>query len=90
MYIYSKKQEIVMYQLTKEVVHIKHRINLHIRGAVAIHIIDNVLVVHNLDSRVSMLFDIKEKDLSFPIAAPLPIGILNLNNASSSQIDICI
>ncbi len=41
-----------------------------------VHIVDNVLLVHNIESKVTMMFDIKsKKDLGgFPVASPLPLS----------------
>lgn len=41
-----------------------------------VHIVDNLLLVHNIDSKVTMMFDIKsKKDLGgFPVASPLPLS----------------
>jgi hypothetical protein len=100
-HIYNKKQELVLYHLTKDNVIKKLGIDLHTNGTVFVHVIDNLLITHNVEQKVSMLFDIKAKNaqeefIAFPLAAPLPLSPFpnltgevknNNNNNSSSNFD---
>jgi len=67
--------EIVLYQLSRETVIKAFTLNLHSPSPVQLQIIDHLIVVHNMYAKIIMIFDIKEADLSFPIAAPLPLGV---------------
>jgi len=51
-HINAAKKELVLYQLTKDLV-VKHLIiDLHTDGAVFVHVIDNILLAHNIDQKV--------------------------------------
>lgn len=75
-HVHSNRKELVLYQLTKETVIRRIRLDLLTAGTSYIHIVDNLLLVHNKTSRVTMMFDIKsKKDMgSFPVASPLPLS----------------
>ena len=48
----SAKQELAPYQLTRDLI-IRHPpISVHTSGQIALHVIDNLLIVHNIDSKV--------------------------------------
>eukprot|EP01126_Amoeba_proteus_P037478 TRINITY_DN3868_c0_g2_i1.p1 TRINITY_DN3868_c0_g2~~TRINITY_DN3868_c0_g2_i1.p1 ORF type:complete len:674 (+),score=147.45 TRINITY_DN3868_c0_g2_i1:760-2781(+) len=73
----SKK--LLLYQMTVEKVDLVLRIQLSTAGPVGLSIIDNLIVVHHLEQQVSMIYDIKlrnleENTLDFPVAAPLPLS----------------
>jgi hypothetical protein len=44
--------ELSLYHMTRETVAKSASVNLHTNGAVAIHVVDNILVAHNLDHKV--------------------------------------
>eukprot|EP00005_Dracoamoeba_jomungandri_P012886 CAMPEP_0174270954 /NCGR_PEP_ID=MMETSP0439-20130205/46345_1 /TAXON_ID=0 /ORGANISM="Stereomyxa ramosa, Strain Chinc5" /LENGTH=374 /DNA_ID=CAMNT_0015360651 /DNA_START=828 /DNA_END=1952 /DNA_ORIENTATION=+ len=48
--------------------------DLRTSGAVNLLVVDNLLVVNDCDSKISMLFDIKSGDTDYPIAGALPIA----------------
>eukprot|EP00026_Physarum_polycephalum_P003493 Phypoly_transcript_03505.p1 GENE.Phypoly_transcript_03505~~Phypoly_transcript_03505.p1 ORF type:complete len:433 (+),score=52.61 Phypoly_transcript_03505:77-1375(+) len=75
-HVHSRRKELVLYQLTKEAVIPRTRLDLLTAGTSYIHIVDNLLLVHNNTSRVTMMFDVKsKKDMgSFPVASPLPLS----------------
>jgi len=77
--IHIKKQELVLHQLNREQVTQTLTINLHTTGSVDVHVIDNLIITHNRDQQISMIFDIKLREeegnnLGFPVAAPLPLS----------------
>lgn len=51
-HIYNKKQELVLYHLTKDNVIKKLGIDLHTNGTVFVHVIDNLLITHNVEQKV--------------------------------------
>jgi hypothetical protein len=53
-FINSAKQEIVLYQLTREIVIKRSSITIHTSGQVAIQVVDNLLIVHNIDTKVTL------------------------------------
>mmetsp|Transcript_30704 Transcript_30704/g.70779 ORF Transcript_30704/g.70779 Transcript_30704/m.70779 type:complete len:723 (+) Transcript_30704:80-2248(+) len=67
-------QELIVYQLGRDAVARHSVINLYTAcDRFAVSVIDNLLVVHNTDSQITMLFDIHSKN-KLPVAAPLPLG----------------
>ncbi len=65
-----------MYQLGKEAVGRLCTINLFTAcEQFAVSVIDSLLVVHNTDSNITMVFDVwLQQWNSHPIVAPLPLG----------------
>jgi hypothetical protein len=63
-----------------------HRERSHILLYHKIHIVDNLLLVHNNTSRVTMMFDIKSRKGTdrFPVASPLPIALPYLFHKTTS------
>jgi len=61
-------------RVSKEGITKSYIIDLYINGAIAIHVVDNLLLVHNTDSKVTMIYDIKEEDLKYLVGAPLPLA----------------
>ena len=53
-YISEKNQEIMLYQILKEAVILAYKINLHLDGPIGLNVIDNILIVHNLSSKVKI------------------------------------
>lgn len=56
----------------------KLEINIHTKGNVDISVVDNLLIVHCITEKVSLIYDILAEGplfscIEFPIAAPLPI-----------------
>ncbi len=66
-----------MYQLGKDAIGKLCTINLFSAcDHYAVSVIDNLLAVHNTDSRISMIFDVwLQQWTNHPIAAPLPLVI---------------
>eukprot|EP01121_Diplochlamys_sp_Union-15-3_P008527 TRINITY_DN2264_c0_g2_i1.p1 TRINITY_DN2264_c0_g2~~TRINITY_DN2264_c0_g2_i1.p1 ORF type:complete len:638 (-),score=93.50 TRINITY_DN2264_c0_g2_i1:4-1917(-) len=88
-HINSSNRELVLYQLTKDSVSKKLVIDVHTEGTVRISVIDNILVSHSIETKVSMMFDIKlreqkETKINFPLAAPLPISPTKINQVQIS------
>ena len=75
-YIFAARQELLVYQLGKEAIGKLCTVNLFSAcDSYAVSVCDDVLVVHNTDSRITMLFDVwLQQWTSHPIAAPLPLG----------------
>uniref|UniRef100_A0A6B2KYX7 Uncharacterized protein n=1 Tax=Arcella intermedia TaxID=1963864 RepID=A0A6B2KYX7_9EUKA len=69
----ASKRELVLYHLSNHSVVAKHHIDLHTDGIINLSVIDNLIIAHNIDQQISMIFDIKLKELNFPAAAPLPL-----------------
>ena len=63
----------LLYQLFKDFVVRKFALNLYSRQ-VALSVVDNLLLVHSLDSHVVLLFDIKI-NAQYPVTAPLPLAV---------------
>jgi regulator of MON1-CCZ1 complex len=74
--ICAPRQELVVYQLGKEAVGRLCTINLFTAcEQFAVSVIDSLLVVHNTDSNITMVFDVwLQQWNSHPIVAPLPLG----------------
>eukprot|EP01130_Rhizamoeba_saxonica_P017512 TRINITY_DN8507_c0_g1_i3.p1 TRINITY_DN8507_c0_g1~~TRINITY_DN8507_c0_g1_i3.p1 ORF type:complete len:488 (-),score=102.44 TRINITY_DN8507_c0_g1_i3:23-1486(-) len=88
-YINRESHELVLYLLSKEKVSRKVEIDLVTPGMVNLSIVDNLLISHNIEHKISMVFDIKlprernsqlivgpqpEHRINFPVAGPLPIS----------------
>ena len=71
--------------MTRETVTKSASVNLHTNGAVAIHVVDNILVAHNLDHKITLLFDIREPDHF--VAAPLPLAPWSSSEPDAPQIE---
>jgi hypothetical protein len=76
----KSSRELVLYHLSKDKTTPKYTIDLtHIPAITAFSIIDNLIVTHNADQQVSMIYDIQIKDPQHPqkipylVVAPLPI-----------------
>eukprot|EP01128_Nolandella_sp_AFSM9_P005846 TRINITY_DN2910_c0_g1_i1.p1 TRINITY_DN2910_c0_g1~~TRINITY_DN2910_c0_g1_i1.p1 ORF type:complete len:805 (+),score=138.20 TRINITY_DN2910_c0_g1_i1:28-2415(+) len=80
-YINSRRNKLILYHISKDRVTPKLSIDLHTSGPVQVSVLDSLIVTHNLDQQVSIMFDIKlhspqdgdARSISFPIAAPLPL-----------------
>eukprot|EP00164_Ancoracysta_twista_P010789 GFYU01016405.1.p1 GENE.GFYU01016405.1~~GFYU01016405.1.p1 ORF type:complete len:738 (+),score=165.60 GFYU01016405.1:47-2260(+) len=73
-YVNETRRELVLFLLEKDAVSRKYVINLHAEGSYAVSVHDNMLFVHNLESKVVMFYDIK-KDTQSPVVPPLPLGV---------------
>eukprot|EP00286_Rhodomonas_abbreviata_P012490 CAMPEP_0181318796 /NCGR_PEP_ID=MMETSP1101-20121128/17203_1 /TAXON_ID=46948 /ORGANISM="Rhodomonas abbreviata, Strain Caron Lab Isolate" /LENGTH=754 /DNA_ID=CAMNT_0023426301 /DNA_START=195 /DNA_END=2462 /DNA_ORIENTATION=+ len=75
-YVFAARQELIIYQLGKEAIGKLCTINLFSAcDHYAVSVMDNLLVVHNTDSKITMIFDVwLQQWTSHPIAAPLPLG----------------
>ncbi|EKX47432.1 hypothetical protein GUITHDRAFT_106875 [Guillardia theta CCMP2712] len=75
-YVFAKRQEMIVYQLGKDAIGRLCTINLYSAcDNYALSIVDNLLIVHNLDSKITLIFDIWLMQWSdHPVAAPLPLG----------------
>ena len=84
----SNKEEIILYQLTREIVIKRTTIPIHTKGQITIQIVDNLIVIHNIETKVAMMFDIKDLDnIDFPVAAPLPIYTYS-NDTQQYEIEV--
>ncbi len=61
-----------LYTLSKDSIKPGVNLNLNSKAAVAINVVDNLIAVHNLDAKVTFLFDLQWTD-AFPLAGPLPM-----------------
>jgi hypothetical protein len=82
-HVNNARRELVLYQLAKEGVIKRLSIHLHAQGTVFLHTIDNLLITHHIEQKVSMLFDIRARNpedntIPFPLAAPLPLAPFTL------------
>eukprot|EP00658_Telonema_sp_P-2_P018721 TRINITY_DN17332_c0_g1_i2.p1 TRINITY_DN17332_c0_g1~~TRINITY_DN17332_c0_g1_i2.p1 ORF type:complete len:692 (+),score=176.60 TRINITY_DN17332_c0_g1_i2:116-2191(+) len=66
------RKRLLIFEVQPKQVTKRYAINLHSHENVAVSVVDNLIVVHNLGSKVSMLFDVHSKE-DFPISAPLPM-----------------
>jgi len=83
-YIPVRHRQVSFYQFHRDSVAIAFSITLHFDGDVAISVLDNVVVVHSLDSKLVLLYDIEEEDFSFPVVAPLPLASFHSNRKGES------
>jgi hypothetical protein len=67
------KRQLHLYQMNRESVTLSTVIDLHTEGKVVVHVVDNLLVCHNIQKKISSIFDIREEE-SF-VAAPLPMVV---------------
>ena len=61
-----------MYLVTKDAVKPCVNLNLSSKAPVAVNVVDNMVAVHNLEAKVTFLFDLQWND-TFPLAGPLPM-----------------
>ncbi|KAL3913492.1 MAG: hypothetical protein SGPRY_007960, partial [Prymnesium sp.] len=73
-HIDAERQQLHLYQLFKDFVVRKFSLAIYSRHA-ALSVVDNLLVVHALDSKVALIFDVKINS-QFPVTAPLPLAVL--------------
>jgi Regulator of MON1-CCZ1 complex, C-terminal len=73
-YIDPHRQRVTLFQYNRGQVLLLGHYLTHTQGPVALHVVDNLLVVHNLESKIPMLFDLRTKEKDFPVVAPLPLG----------------
>jgi hypothetical protein len=67
--------ELRFFQITRtEVLAKRTRIDFVLGGPVALQVLDNLLVLHSLSHRITMLFDVKDHEGVSPIP-PLPVGV---------------
>eukprot|EP01112_Ceratiomyxa_fruticulosa_P015060 TRINITY_DN4383_c0_g1_i1.p1 TRINITY_DN4383_c0_g1~~TRINITY_DN4383_c0_g1_i1.p1 ORF type:complete len:901 (+),score=199.61 TRINITY_DN4383_c0_g1_i1:154-2703(+) len=87
-HINSHRGSIELFQLTKQAVLRRGRLDLFTSGASHIHVIDNLLLIHNIESKVSLIFDIRgwARDMAgFPVASPLPLSAVPYNFKDDSS-----
>ena len=80
-HIEPEKQVIHLYQLFKDFVMRKYSLSIYSRHA-TVSVSDNLLIVHALDSKVALIFDVKINS-QFPVTAPLPIATVAADGFSS-------
>jgi len=66
------KKQLHLYQMNRESVSLSASINLSDEGNVIVHVVDNLLVCHNLKKQITSIFDIREEESV--VAAPLSPG----------------
>ena len=71
-HVEPERQQVHLYQLFKDFVVRKYCLAIYSRQA-AVSVSDNLLIVHAIDSRVCLIFDLRI-NAQFPITAPLPIA----------------
>ena len=52
MHLHSSRHQMVVYQLAANGVEKVHSTDLRTTGAVSVHVVDNLLVIHDSDSKV--------------------------------------
>ena len=62
-----------LYTLTKEAVKPAMDLNLSSKAPCAVNVVDNIIAVHNMEAKVTVLFDIQWIDPCHPISGPLPM-----------------
>ena len=70
----TERQQVHLYQLFKDYVVRKYALAVYSSSA-SVSVSDNLLIVHALDSKVALIFDLKI-NTQFPITAPLPIATI--------------
>jgi hypothetical protein len=77
LYVNSKIGKIEVYQFdiaNRAFIKNKQYIDLIPECSHAVHVVDNLLVVHNLDAQFSKLFDFSVKPLTEPVCKNLPMN----------------
>jgi hypothetical protein len=94
MIIDSASSLLRLYSLTKDAVKPAMTLNLSSKAPVAVNVVDNLIAVHNLEAKVTFLFDLQWND-TFPLAGPLPMveapassGMLNINGSGAGPADL--
>eukprot|EP01133_Synstelium_polycarpum_P002916 gene2916-3350_t len=69
--IYGDQRQITFYELTLETVYKSQVIKLLLPGANHIHFVDNIIIVHHHENKISMVYDLKmlKEPSNFPISA---------------------
>ena len=84
LYVDSTAANILLYQITSNDITFKYNLSFMLPASstnIKLSLIDNLLLVHNVESHITMLFDIKDQDVlrtnnldtHYPLVAPLPI-----------------
>ena len=81
----TAKRQLHLYQMNKESVTRSIEIDTHTEGASRLHVIDNLLICHNIQKKLSLIFDIREEE-SF-VAAPLPMNSIYFKNNNNNNDD---
>eukprot|EP00298_Acanthocystis_sp_HF-20_P006716 c16492_g1_i3.p1 GENE.c16492_g1_i3~~c16492_g1_i3.p1 ORF type:complete len:375 (+),score=91.94 c16492_g1_i3:43-1167(+) len=83
LHIDTSSKRVIVYRIFKDIiVRSSQEIDLY-SESVAISIVDNILVIHNVDTKISMIYDLKIP--KFPFLNPLP---LYLPPSSLSETDL--
>eukprot|EP01114_Cavostelium_apophysatum_P014998 TRINITY_DN4005_c0_g1_i1.p1 TRINITY_DN4005_c0_g1~~TRINITY_DN4005_c0_g1_i1.p1 ORF type:complete len:705 (-),score=193.70 TRINITY_DN4005_c0_g1_i1:47-2161(-) len=69
----SASKEIAFYQVTREVVIKRQVLPLYTSSPVYTQVWDNLLIVHNLETKVAMVYDVRDKEAAIPVGLPLPL-----------------
>ncbi|KAL1527343.1 hypothetical protein AB1Y20_016013 [Prymnesium parvum] len=70
-----EEQQLYLYQLFKDFVVRKYALPIYSSHA-ALSVVDNLLVVHALDAKVALIFDLKI-NCQYPVTAPLPVSLVD-------------
>jgi len=81
-YCHSAKQEIILYELGRDAVVKRMTFPIPTNVPPSIHTIDNLLIFHHPQSKVSMICDIKDLENNSPIAPPLPLPFPSSSESS--------
>ena len=81
-HVEPERQQVHLYQLFKDFVVRKYTLSVYSRRA-SISVSDNLLIVHALDSKVALIFDLRINH-QFPITAPLPLACIPSEGFSPS------
>eukprot|EP00457_Paulinella_chromatophora_P001630 gb/GEZN01001632.1/.p1 GENE.gb/GEZN01001632.1/~~gb/GEZN01001632.1/.p1 ORF type:complete len:949 (-),score=203.22 gb/GEZN01001632.1/:66-2588(-) len=73
-FVHEKEGRLQVFRLRSEGMELQHIYDLHSPGRYEVSVLDNVLVVHNVQAEVSLMFDIKVPEAE-PISSPLPLGL---------------
>lgn len=73
-HIHRARRAMVLYQITLDAVTRKNVYPLHTTGRMYPHVVDNLILLHDRDSKICMLYDIKDRgSIQFPIVGGLPL-----------------
>ena len=74
-HVEPERQQVLLYQLFKDFVVRKYALSVYSRQ-IALSVSDNLLIVHALDAKVALIFDVKINS-QYPVTAPLPVSMVS-------------
>src|SRR3989338_60517 len=77
LFINPRQGKIDLFQYNRDKIAFTLSLDTHCSDLVYVHVVDNLLVVHNPSSSVPMIFDIQDREAEFPFVAPLPLAPLS-------------